>query len=312
MLEDLKIARPYGGFVYLADGRTIPRLRPHRHVELELNVVASGEITYVVDGRRLRFPRRTLLWLFPDQEHQLVDLTDDARCYVAVFKPAFVRRAGVGARYAGLARRSPEAEGSVLHATLAPEAFDLARRMIDATLEDGLDPELLSREAGFGVASDFHYAHHDPAWLNAGLHWLLLHAWRLQQSAGGTVAHGVELHAAVRRAMRLLADEAGPDADDLGTLARRCGVSAAYLSRTFARQVGLPLSRYRNALRLRRFWDAYHGRTRPTMTAAAYAAGFGSYAQFYKVYAAAYGHGPRASLATAGPHLGPEDAPHDS
>ncbi len=73
-----------------------------------------------------------------------------------------------------------------------------------------------------------------------------------------------------------------------------------YLSRVFARQVGVPLSRYRNSVRLDRFWDYYRGQKQHTITEAVYAAGFGSYAQFYKVFAQAYGSGPRACLQTPG------------
>jgi AraC-like DNA-binding protein len=290
MLEDLKIEAQYAGFAFLADTRTLPRLRPHRHVELEFNLVERGSITYVVDGRRFRFPKRTLLWLFSAQEHQLVDRTDDARYYVAVFKPDLIRNACTEPKYASLARGAPEDPARVLHAELPPESFDLLRRTIDSVLEDGLNPDLLSREAGFGVTAGFHYEHHDPNWLNAGLRLLLLHGWRLQRALTGAT-RAVRLHTAVRQALALLSDEVEPG--DLRELARRCGVSDAHLSRTFARQVGVPISRYRNALRLRRFWDACHRTPAPNLTDAAYSAGFGSYAQFFKVFHSAYGCGPR-------------------
>jgi methylphosphotriester-DNA--protein-cysteine methyltransferase len=104
----------------------------------------------------------------------------------------------------------------------------------------------------------------------------------------------VALHPAVRRALKLLSERTLNG--DLSTLAKNCGVSDAYLSRTFRRQVGVPLSRYRNSLRLSRFWENYRQDERKTMAQAVYAAGFGSYAQFYKVFAQVYGRGPRASL----------------
>lgn len=64
----------------------------------------------------------------------------------------------------------------------------------------------------------------------------------------------------------------------------------------FARQLGVPLNRYRNSLRLARFWELYHKPGKPTILEAVYAAGFGSYAQFFKVFTDAYGGGPRACL----------------
>jgi AraC family transcriptional regulator of adaptative response/methylated-DNA-[protein]-cysteine methyltransferase len=87
----------------------------------------------------------------------------------------------------------------------------------------------------------------------------------------------------------------------LSRLAARCGVSEAYLSRTFARQVGVPLARYRSSARLARFLALYRGEEQRTITEAVFGAGFGSYAQFYRVFRAAYGSGPRRGLAMPPP-----------
>lgn len=59
------------------------------------------------------------------------------------------------------------------------------------------------------------------------------------------------------------------------------------------KQAGVSLSRYRNSLRLARFWEHYRRPPQKTITEAVYAAGFGSYAQFYKIFVQAYGTGPR-------------------
>jgi len=73
-------------------------------------------------------------------------------------------------------------------------------------------------------------------------------------------------------------------------------VSSAYLSRMFGRQVGMSLSCYRNNLRLRRFWEAYRQPQGATITEAVYEAGFGSYAQFHKVFKKRYGKAPREAV----------------
>lgn len=85
------------------------------------------------------------------------------------------------------------------------------------------------------------------------------------------------------------------ESESLELLAKRCGVSGAYLSRMFRKQVGIPMNQYRNSVRQGRFWDCYTQATSITLTEAMYAAGFGSYAQFYRVYREAYGVGPRES-----------------
>ncbi len=295
MLENLKLGRKYDGFLFLAESvRNPPRLNSHHHVELELNLVVRGSITYVVGGRRFTFDKRTLLWMFPAQEHQLVDRSDDAQNFVAVFKPELIERSCRSRAYADLRRKRITGDG-VLHTILDPESFDLIRKTMEDLMEGSLDADLLNREAGFGIGPNFCFEHGDPEGLNAGLHHLLLQCWRRQRSSPAE-GKDVALHPSVARALELLSE--GGDKQDLAVLAKNCGVSEAYLSRIFARQIGVPISRYRNSLRLSRFWAVTRQPTQKTLSEAVFEAGFGSYAQFYKVYTQAYGAGPRASLSS--------------
>ena len=300
MLEDLKLGKGYDGFLFLAEStRNPPRLKSHHHIELELNLVVRGTITYVTNGRRFTFKPGTLLWLFPEQEHQLVDFSCDAQNYVAVFKPSLIARSCRTEVYRDLKQKKNQLTG-VVYTVLEPDSFDLIRRTMDAVMQGALDPDLLNREAGFGVDSNFSFRHGDPDGLNAGLHHLLLLCWRSQRT-GRVLGDAVALHPAVRRALKLLSE--GNAEHDLAQLAKACGVSEAYLSRTFRRQIGVPLSRYRNSLHLSRFWEHYRHTAQTTVAEAAYAAGFGSYAQFYRVFTQAYGRGPRASLTSRLPLL---------
>lgn len=294
MLENLKLAPGYDGFIFLAESmRNPPVLRPHHHVELELNLVAAGSITYVVDGRRVTFGKRELLWIFPSQEHQLVDRSADAAYFVAVFKPDLIRRTCRSERYRDLKKQNP-VSGEVLHTELSPQDFADLRREMEAILADGMDPDILNREAGFGLSADFSFQHHDPDWLNAGLRHLLLYGWRLQQGHRGTRAP-VILHPAVCKALRRINSPADAE-EGSKSLARHCAVSEAYLSRVFHQQVGVTLTRYRNSVRLGRFWEAYRANGQSNLLEAVFAAGFGSYPQFYRVFAEAYGKGPREVL----------------
>lgn len=293
MLVDLKLGRAYDGLIFLAESaRNPPLLQSHHHAELELNLIVRGTTTYVVGGKRFTFPGRTLLWMFPAQEHQLVDRSSDAQYYVAVFKPVLIRAACRGARYADLKRKNFKGDG-LLHTQLDPDAFDLIRKMMDTLMQGAPDADVLNREAGYGVASDFLFRHGDPDLLNAGLRHLLLVCWRCHR-AGRVGESAVALHPAVRRALDFLSG-GGPE-PGMAELARRCGVTSTHLSRLFHRQVGVPLVRYRNSLRLGRFWEAYRQPEQRTIAEAVYAAGFGSYAQFYKVFFEAYAQGPRECL----------------
>jgi AraC-like DNA-binding protein len=294
MLEDLKLGELYDGFLFLAEtARNPPVLRSHRHVELELNVVVQGSITYVVRGKRFTFGKRTLLWMFPAQEHLLVDRTSDTQYYVAVFKPDLIGAACRSTHYDDLKRSNLKDVDGVLHTLLEPAAFDLVKRTMDTMMVGALDSDLLNREAGFGFASAFSFEHGDPDALNAGLRHLLLLCWRYQL-AGGTSDTAVALHPAVQKALGVLG--AGDWDGSLAGLARHCGVSEAYLSRVFARQMGVSLGRYRNSVRLGRFLELCRQPEHKTMLEAAYEAGFGSYAQFYKVFVQAYGTGPGTTM----------------
>jgi len=160
-------------------------------------------------------------------------------------------------------------------------------------MQGSLDSDVLNLETGFGPASNFRFEHHDPDVLNAGLRYLLLLCWG-KQLTGKAAGEAVELHPAVRRALKLLSE--GENEQDLSELAKACGASKSHLSRTFHKQIGVPLSRYRNSLRLARFFEQYARRGGMTLSEAVFAAGFGSYAQFYKIFTQAYGRGPRECL----------------
>jgi len=293
VLQNLKLDLDYDGFLFLAESaRNPPSLRSHHHVELEINLVARGTVTYVTGEGRFTFGPRSLLWMFPAQEHQLVNRSNDAQYYVAVFKPELINKSCRSAKYKGLKRKRSQ-EDSVLHTVLAPETFGFLRRMMDHIMEGSLDPDLLNREAGFGVKSDFRYRHGDPDALNAGLRHLLLFCWRLQL-AGTSRQRALSLHPAISKAITLLGDDNRDGS--LTELSRQCGMSATHFSRLFSSQVGVPLNRYRNSLRLARFWELLRKPVQPTIMQAVYDAGFGSYAQFYKVFFDAYGQGPRAVI----------------
>lgn len=295
MLVSLKIDPEYDGFLFLAETvRNPPILVSHRHLEVELNLVVNGEITYVVEDRSYTFGRGSLLWFFPSQEHQIMHRTSDAEYYIGVFTPDLIQRACRSERYADLGKGTVPGAG-IVNRILEPAQFDLMTRMMAEIMEGSLDADLLNREAGFGVESSFRYAHRAPDSLNAGLRHLLLLGWRYQQ-AGVAGMKSLQLHPSVRRALTLISQQA--EGETLEELARQCGISGAYLSRMFRKQVGISLSQYKNNIRLGRFWECYGSRHSRNLTEAMFEAGFGSYAQFYKVFRAQYGRGPRAIFRT--------------
>ncbi|HVX43532.1 MAG TPA: AraC family transcriptional regulator [Mycobacteriales bacterium] len=243
-----------GGWVHFYDTAGQPLMRhAHRHDELEVNVVLRGWVDYLIEDRRVRFPRHGLGWLRPDQTHRLIHRAADLQMWIGVFTPAVV--ASVGA---------PPGPSGV--------------RIVDAISLGAL----CERLADPAVTAARH---------RLGLSWLLSECVQAHQDADGGPA-GTRLHPAVQAAARWLHDHAAePEAGDLHALAQRCGISRPWLSRTFHEQLGESLTEYRNRQRFYRFRELLAGGM--SATDAALAAGFGSYAQCFRVVRGLTGRSPR-------------------
>jgi AraC-like DNA-binding protein len=244
------------------------RPRPHRHAELEVNLVVRGAASYLLGERRYELTPGTLTWLFPGQDHVLVDESRDHELWWAVFRPSLVARTATSPQMRPLLEKNPTGEFS---------------RRLDSQRARRLDRLLRELRA----ADDL-----DDALLNAGLSYLLLLAWRAFLDSDDVI-EGVDVHPAVETVARLL--RADPGAGDLTTLARAAGLSPSHLSRVFKAQTGVSISRFRNQQRLHRFMLLYGDGRHTTALAAALEAGFGSYAQFYRVFRTETGRRPSMS-----------------
>jgi AraC-like DNA-binding protein len=266
VIEDLGLRKGLDGWVVRHTAGVL-RPRSHRHAELELNLVVRGTASYLMDDRRYDLTAGTLTWLFPDQEHVLVDQSADHALWWAVFRPSVVARIATSPNARPLLERDPVGRYS--------------RR---------LDPRRVQRLAA--LFGDLHGAGTvDDTLFNAGLSYLLALAWRAFLDSSDVVGD-LEVHPAVDTVARLL--QANPGAGNLTDLARMVGLSPSHLSRLFTTQMGLSISRFRNQQRLDRFMRLYrHGRG-TTALAAAHQAGFGSYTQFHRVFRQETGRNPSA------------------
>ena len=266
VVEDLGLRKGLDGWVVR---HTVGTLRPrsHRHAELELNLVVRGTASYLMNDRRYELTAGTLTWLFPDQEHVLVDESADHALWWAVFRPSAVARIATSPHARPLLERDPVGRYS--------------RR---------LDPQRVQQLAA--LFGELHAAGTvDDTLFNAGLSYLLASGWRAFLDSSEVVGD-LEVHPAVDNVARLL--QADPAAGDLTDLARTVGLSPSHLSRLFTTQMGVSISRFRNQQRLDRFIRLYrHGRG-TTALAAAHEAGFGSYAQLHRVFRQETGRNPSA------------------
>jgi AraC-like DNA-binding protein len=241
--------------------------RRHRHAELELNLVTRGTGTYLLGNRHYQIRRGDLLWLFPTQEHVLIEQTPDFEMWIAVFRRRLIKRSATDPASRPLQLRS--------------FSGDTCRRLRHQDLSRF--EELFTQLAG---------AANEPGLLNAALAYALLHAWKCFDRAGEVPVRSV--HPAVERTARLLLTD--ENTYNLTQLARRAGLSPSRLSRLFKQQTGLSIVEFRNRQRMQRFLDRYErerdsGR-QSTLLNAALDAGFGSYPQFHRVFRQVAGCSP--------------------
>ena len=241
--------------------------RRHHHAELELNLVTRGAGTYLLGSRRYQIHRGDLLWLFPTQEHVLIEQTPDFEMWIVVFRRRLIKRSAIDPASRPLQLRS--------------FSGNTCRRLRQR--------DLLRFEELFAQLAD---TSNEPGLLNASLAYALLHAWKCFDRAGEVLARIV--HPAVERTARLLLSD--EDSYSLPQLARKAGLSPSRLSRLFKQQTGLSIVEFRNRQRVQRFLERFElghdSGQQTTLLNAALDAGFGSYPQFHRVFRQVAGCSP--------------------
>ncbi len=244
-----------------------PSLRTtHRHDELEFNLVLRGQGTYILKDQRIGLRRNSLLWLFPDQDHILLDSSTDFQMWILVFRPRFIKRMCEDDRNRVL--RAGDPPGYFCRRLTSERTRHLDRMLADL-------PQIESQYQRY----------------NAGLGFSLLTAWDAFEQAREQDV-GEDLHPAVERAAYMI--QRSTESQTLPEIARQAGLSAPRLSRLFKAQTGIPLVAYRNRQMIERFLELYGEGHRFNMLQAALSAGFGSYAQFHRVFKQVMGCGPAA------------------
>ncbi len=263
MEETLQLVPNRDGRVWvLAHGRK--KWWMHRHAELELNLVMGGSARYLLENRRYDLSPNYMVWLFPEQNHLLLDRSPDHWMWNLVFRPELLRRVCGDETMAALLDPNP------------PGYF--CRRIPDdrAAWLAALFREIYDAEGDCGR-------------FNAGLVFALLSSWSIYQTAG-TATLGVDVHPAVEKAAHLLRQESEPLSVE--AIAQVVGLSVSHLSHLFRDQTGMTLPQFRNRQRLDRFLRLYGQGRRISMLEAAHLAGFGSYPQFHRVFKQLMGVAP--------------------
>ena len=255
-----------GVVVALADKRWYLR-QWHAHDTLEINLVLRGSGQVLLENRRYPLLPGHLIWLWPGQRHVPSDWSADMRLWIVEWRPECLGRLRKARRRDVPAPADP----------VAP----FCRRLAAPALQrlDGL----LAATAALARPDAF----------NRGLDFALFALWD-EFLAAEPVADCAAFHPKLKTVLGLLAD---PDSElTQAQLARRVHLSPFYLSDVFRRQTGLTIPAYRNRLRLQEFFRRFQAHPEIRLLQHALDSGFGSYAQFYRVFAGALGVSPREWL----------------
>jgi len=263
--EDITIQPKRDGLVSF--GGPGPQYPIHRHNELEFNLVTRGRARYLLRDRQYHLRPGSLIWLFPEHDHVLLDRSPDYAHWIACFRPSMLASACISQETRALMETNPS--GWFCEQISAEVARTIGRVLYELRSMEDAESDLF----------------------NAGLRYALLAAWRAFRRVdhAETTRDEVGMHPAVLRAVQLVRSMAISEVADEQNLsvchiAERCDISADHLARLFKRDLGMGIVEFRNHERLRSFVRLYgNGRSR-TLLETAIRVGFGSYAQFSRVF----------------------------
>jgi AraC-like DNA-binding protein len=236
----------------------------HAHETLEINLVLRGTGHVLLEDRRYPLLPGHLIWLWPGQRHVPSDWSADMLLWIVEWQPASLARLKK-------ARRRDSPPPGAIHPPFCRRLAAPALQRVDG---------LLSALAALPRADAF----------NRGLDFALFALWD-EFMAAAPVEDCAAFHPKLAAVLGLLGDP--EPALTQAQLARRVKMSPYYLSALFQKQTGLAIPAYRSRLRLQEFFRRVHAHPEFRLLQHALDSGFGSYAQFYRVFSAALGMTPR-------------------
>jgi len=261
VLETLPIAPGRAGRVWRYRGMPGRTERPHRHVELELNLVLAGTTRYDVDGATVSLGPGHGLLLWPRHAHVLREQTRDFAMWIVVVGPELLSR--VCTSEASALLRDPVGPPRPLQWVTRPSEIGWVDALL-AALTAPVDDALHAAALGHVLLAAFATADERRAPLSGGC------------------AHD---------ARRLLDDGAWDWT--VTRLARAVGTSPSTLARAFRQTYGRTIVQYRHEVQVARVRAIVGDGDRTTLQEAASLAGFGSYSQFHRVSTRLCGCSPR-------------------
>ncbi|MGC4064056.1 MAG: helix-turn-helix domain-containing protein [Polyangiaceae bacterium] len=238
----------------------------HRHSAIEMNLVVAGRGRYEVDGRHHALGAGSILWIPSGAPHYLEERSADFSMWIVA---AAIDRLG-----------------QAIPSELAESMFRNGANGGTTKVLPDQEVNWIDRELARIQTS------HSHVLLRAGITYTLLRAWEATQ-ASPSILPGELLSAPLYRALALLEADARLSREDLAEQVR---VTPERLGRLFQTELGISFIEYRNRIRLEKFL-VIHRSGRMTLLGACLEAGFGSYAQFHRVFTEILGDTPSRRLA---------------
>ncbi len=252
----------------------------HQHAELELNLVTSGTAMYYFSEVQYLLRPGSMVWILPEQSHRLSQWSSDFSMDVAVFRnlvdhSAYSQVLSQGDLNIEISRVMDHDITQMLHQIFRSLFL---RNMHNGGIET--QAPIYARTV-YGVGDNEMYNHQNPALLNSGLDYLLSYAWDVYQRSAD-ISESKKMHPAISHSIRYIQNNERC-AESVSTLSKACGLSESRFSKLFREQMGMSVPTYKNRVKLDRFIHLLKSSS-ITLTEACYAAEFGSYAQFHKVF----------------------------
>jgi AraC-like DNA-binding protein len=243
-------------------GEKFKQYQEHTHEELEVNIIISGHATYLISGKKYHLKENSHCWLFPNHPHLLLNASVDFKMWVAVFKKSLLQRLVLDGADPRLLMES--FLGRVVNENVKKE-------------NDQLIPafEETNRLSG------------ERALHNSSIALLCLKVWKCFES--GKKAHSISISVEIQKALQLIQQKKHLSLDELSL---KLNMSPSNLSRLFKKEIGLNVSHYKQKVSLEHFMSLWQNSPDINILKACLESGFGSYAQFYRVFSQNFGYGP--------------------
>ncbi|PCJ60037.1 MAG: hypothetical protein COA79_09535 [Planctomycetota bacterium] len=272
--EDIHLELNVGGKFWLFEKIDHTMIEGHVHRELEVNIILSGQADYIVKGQKISLEKKSLIWLFPNQKHLLINITDDFSMIIGVFKSDFLKK-------------------------LIDK--DAKKNLLELDYQDNVPGIITSKQLNSII---FNYeelteANYGPDYFNTYLSHVCLKLWYLFLDTKNRSVFN-ELPEVIERCLYLLEDEF--NSMTLESIGQDLGYSASQVSRLFKKHIGTSIVEYRQKKRLDYFVSQVQSirnkNKKINMTNLAFESGFGSYAQFHRIFKSAFGCGPNEYFKT--------------